>query len=53
MSDFVNLTPDNLDTEHLCCIIRNQIQHPGVTATPYWIGAPLQDRHVFCKLVLQ
>ena len=28
--DFVNLTPENLANEHLCCIIRSKKPHQGV-----------------------
>ena len=27
---WINLTPDNLAGEHLCCIIRSKKPHPGV-----------------------
>ena len=27
---FLNLTQENLDREHLCCIIRSKKSHPGV-----------------------
>ena len=29
---FVNLTPENLEREHLSCIIRSKKPHPGVEA---------------------
>ena len=29
MSEFINLTEENLPREHLCCIIRNRKPHPG------------------------
>ena len=29
-ADFINLTAENLSTEHLCCIIRSKKPHPGV-----------------------
>ena len=29
---FLNLTEENLDREHLCCIIRSKKPHPGVEA---------------------
>lgn len=28
--EFINLTPENLAEEHLCCIIRTKKPHPGV-----------------------
>ena len=50
MRDFVNLTPENLETEHLCCIIRTKIKHPGVEAKRKWLSARLREGHVFRKL---
>jgi len=35
---FINLTPENLDGEHLCCIIRSKKAHPGVEAKRQWLG---------------
>lgn len=48
--DFINLTPENLASEHLCCIIRSKKPHPGVEAKRQWLGARLQEGHVFRKL---
>ena len=28
--EFVNLTPEDIGSEHLCCIIRSITAHPGV-----------------------
>ena len=50
MRDFVNLTPENLETEHLCCIIRTKTKHPGVEAKREWLSARLREGHVFRKL---
>lgn len=31
MSDrFIDITPENIASEHLCCIIRTKKPHPGV-----------------------
>lgn len=30
--EFVNLTPENSGSEHLCCVIRLKTVHPGVEA---------------------
>ena len=35
---FINLTPENLDGEHLCCIIRSKKAHPGVEAKRQWLA---------------
>lgn len=47
---FVNLTPDNLADEHLCCIIRSKKPHPGVEAKRRWLADRLKEGHVFRKL---
>ncbi len=30
--EFIDLTPENLTSETLCCIVRTKKQHPGVEA---------------------
>ena len=47
---FINLTPDNIATEHLCCIIRSKVTHPGVEAKRAWLAERLPEGHVFRKL---
>ena len=47
---FINLTPENLAQEHLCCIIRSKKPHPGVEAKRQWLAERLQEGHVFRKL---
>ena len=49
-TDFINLTPDNLATEHLCCIIRTKKPHPGIEAKRKWLSERLPEGHVFRKL---
>lgn len=49
-SDFVNITPENLADEHLCCIIRSKKTHPGVEAKRQWLSQRLKEGHVFRKL---
>ena len=49
-SEFINLTPENLADEHLCCIIRTQKPHPGVEAKRQWLSERLKEGHVFRKL---
>lgn len=49
-ADFVNLTPENVDSEHLCCIIRSRKPHPGVEAKRQWLSERLGEGHVFRKL---
>lgn len=48
--NFINITPENIDTEHLACIIRTKKPHPGVEAKRQWLRDRLADGHVFRKL---
>ncbi len=49
-TDFVNITPENLVNEHLCCIIRSRKFHPGIDAKRQWLADRLKEGHVFRKL---
>lgn len=49
-TEFLNLTPENLSGEHLCCIIRSKKQHPGVEAKRQWLADRLREGHIFRKL---
>lgn len=46
---FLNLTQDNLSTEHLCCSIRSKKPHPGVEAKRAWLAQRLKEGRVFRK----
>lgn len=48
--DFINLTTENLESEHLCCIIRSKKLHPGVEAKRTWLADRLKEGHVLRKL---
>ena len=48
--NFIHLTPENLDREHLCCIIRTKKCHPGIEAKRQWLAERLKEGHVFRKL---
>ena len=50
MENFITLTLENLDQEHLCCIIRSKKPHPGVEAKRAWLAGRLPEGHVFRKL---
>lgn len=50
MTEFINITPENLENEHLCCIIRSRVKHPGVEAKRQWLADRLKQGHVFRKL---
>jgi GNAT superfamily N-acetyltransferase len=47
---FINLTPDNIETEQVCCIIRSKKPHPGIQAKKQWLRDRLKEGHVFRKL---
>lgn len=49
-TDFINLTAENLDNEHLCCIIRSKKPHEGIDAKRQWLSERLKEGHVFRKL---
>ena len=49
-NEFINLTPENLACEHLCCIIRSRKPHPGVEAKRQWLSERLKEGHTFRKL---
>ena len=46
---YIDLVPENLANEHLCCIIRAK-PNPGITAKRAWLSARLPEGHVFRKL---
>lgn len=50
MTKFIDLTAENLQEEHLCCIIRSRKPHPGVEAKRRWLAERLAEGHVFRKL---
>lgn len=50
ITDFINLTTENLTDEHLCCIIRSKKIHQGVEAKRQWLSDRLKEGHVFRKL---
>lgn len=49
-AEFINLTPENISTEHLSCIIRSKKIHKGIEAKRQWIYERLKEGHVFRKL---
>ena len=51
MSDrFIDITSENIDSEHLCCIIRTKKPHPGVETKRAWLRDRVGEGHVFRKL---
>ncbi|TLG76774.1 GNAT family N-acetyltransferase [Culicoidibacter larvae] len=49
-NNFINITAENINEEHLCCIIRTKKLHPGVEAKRRWLAERLKEGHVFRKL---
>ena len=50
MNKYINITADNIKTEHICCIIRSKKFHPGIAAKKKWITQRLKEGHVLRKL---
>ncbi len=47
---FINITKDNIKTEHLCCAIADKKHQCGVEVKKAWLLDRLQEGHVFRKL---
>lgn len=47
---FMNLTLDNLDTEHICCAISDKKHQVGVSVKKQWLKKRIEEGHVFRKL---
>ena len=50
MNEYINLTKENIDSEHICCAIGDPKHQAGVDAKKEWIKQKLDDGHVFRKL---
>lgn len=50
MNEYINLTPENIDEEHICCAIGDKKHQNGVVSKKEWIKNKLKDGHVFRKL---
>lgn len=50
MNEYINLTIDNIDNEHICCAIGDPKHQDGVNNKKEWIKNKLSDGHVFRKL---
>ena len=49
-TDYINLTPDNLADEHLCCAIADKKHQCGVDTKRAWMRERIGEGHVFRKL---
>lgn len=50
MNEYINLTLDNIDNEHICCAIGDPKHQDGVNNKKEWIKSKLNDGHIFRKL---
>ncbi len=49
-AEYINLTLDNLEREHLCCAIADKKHQCGVDAKKTWLKERIGEGHVFRKL---
>lgn len=50
MSEFKNLTQENLQEEHICCAIGDKKHQEGVNKKKEWLAERIKEGHVFRKL---
>ena len=50
MNEYINLTLENIDNEHICCAIGDPKHQAGVDKKKEWIKSKLKEGHVFRKL---
>ena len=50
MNEYINLTENNINEEHICCAIGDPKHQEGVECKKEWIKNKLKDGHVFRKL---
>lgn len=53
MNEYINLTCDNLESEHLCCAISDKKHQQGVKNKKEWLKDRIKEGHVFRKLNAQ
>ena len=53
MGEFVNITCENLEDEHLCCAISDKKHQNGVNLKKEWLRKRIPEGHVFRKLKAQ
>lgn len=49
-SEYIVLTSNNVDKEHLCCAISDKKHQCGVNAKREWLKARIKEGHIFRKL---
>lgn len=50
MNEYINLTLDNLEEEHICCAIGDKKHQDGVIMKKEWLKERISEGHVFRKL---
>ena len=50
MNEYINLSIENIDDEHICCAIGDPKHQEGVDKKKQWLKNKLKDGHVFRKL---
>lgn len=50
ISQFINLTIDNIDKQHLCCAISDKKHQDGVSIKKEWLRERIAEGHIFRKL---
>ena len=50
LNEYINLTLENIDEEHICCAIGDKKHQAGVDSKKEWIKSKLKDGHIFRKL---
>lgn len=50
MNKYINLTPENIEKEHICCAIGDKKHQAGVESKKKWICEKFADGHVFRRL---
>lgn len=50
MNQYINLTLENLEKEHLCCAIADKKHQEGVLAKKNWLKERIKEGHIFRKL---
>ena len=53
MNEYINLTLENIEKEHLCCAISDKKHEAGVKLKKEWIKERISEGHVFRKLNAQ
>lgn len=49
-ASLIDIAPDSLEREDLCCIIRKKPGHPGIESKKRWLADRLREGHVLRKV---